>query len=80
MYDSDLARHVTTSQWPKTIWVSFPKENMYKNAFDEVERKCNMVKLLPTLFKGSLTEVKGVLFETEKKYFQYNEIRGSQPF
>lgn len=29
-----------------------------------------MVKLLPTLFKGSLTEVKGVLFETEKKYFQ----------
>lgn len=39
-----------------------------------------MVKLLPTLFKGSLTEVKGVLFETEKKYFQYNEIRGSQPF
>lgn len=39
-----------------------------------------MVKLLPTLFKGSLTEVKGVLFETEKKYFQYNEICGSQPF
>lgn len=53
---------------------------MYKHAFDEVERKCNPVKLLPTVFKGSLTDVKGVLFEIEKKYFQYNEIYGSQRF
>lgn len=70
MYDSDRARHVTTSQWPKTIWVSFPTEKkkdgqvsvrnllmlMINSALNLEFNKHCLIKTRPTGFSRVNTE------------------------